>query len=72
MAGDSVRVLLLQLFDAAPVVRPAELVGEHAQHRTVVERHGLVASGGPSRIARHSGFTREYIAKIRDGKGPKG
>lgn len=27
---------------------------------------------GPSRIARPSKFTREYIAKIRDGHGPKG
>lgn len=26
---------------------------------------------GPSQIARDSGFTREYVAKIRDGKGPK-
>lgn len=26
---------------------------------------------GPSAIARPSKFTREYIAKIRDGKGPK-
>ncbi|WP_123471901.1 hypothetical protein [Streptomyces sp. CEV 2-1] len=27
---------------------------------------------GPSELARRSKFTREYIAKIRDGKGPKG
>jgi len=26
---------------------------------------------GPSQIARKSQYTREYIAKIRDGKGPK-
>ncbi|WP_280186494.1 MULTISPECIES: hypothetical protein [Nocardia] len=26
---------------------------------------------GPSAIARYSDFTREYIARIRDGKGPK-
>lgn len=26
---------------------------------------------GPSKIARASGFTREYIAKIRDRKRPK-
>ena len=32
----------------------------------------LDAGEGPSAIARDSGFTREYIAKIRDGKGPKG
>ncbi|MFG2977737.1 hypothetical protein ACGFYY_32695 [Streptomyces sp. NPDC048331] len=25
----------------------------------------------PSELGRDSGFTREYIAKIRDGKGPK-
>lgn len=27
---------------------------------------------GPSAIARQSKFTREYVAKIRDGKGPRG
>lgn len=26
---------------------------------------------GPSAVARPSKFTREYVAKIRDGKGPK-
>jgi hypothetical protein len=35
-------------------------------------RAALTDGVGPSRIARHSDFTREYIAKIRDGKGPKG
>lgn len=31
-------------------------------------REALGASRGPSRIARHAGWTKEYIAKIRDGK----
>lgn len=34
-------------------------------------RDALGDDVGPSQIARKSGFTREYIAKIRDGKGPK-
>ncbi|MDQ0904147.1 hypothetical protein ACKI16_30335 [Streptomyces scabiei] len=32
----------------------------------------LAAGVGPSELARRSKFTREYIAKIRDGQGPKG
>ena len=35
-------------------------------------RAALAAEVGPSSIGRDSGFTREYIAKIRDGKGPRG
>lgn len=31
-------------------------------------REGLADGMGPSALARASGFTREYIAKIRDGK----
>jgi hypothetical protein len=31
-------------------------------------REALAAGRGPSRIARHAGWTKEYIAKIRDGK----
>jgi len=31
-------------------------------------RQALSEGAGPSEIARRSGFTREYIAKIRDGK----
>ncbi|MFC0602247.1 hypothetical protein [Streptomyces palmae] len=27
---------------------------------------------GPSELSRRSKFTREYIAKIRDGQGPRG
>ncbi|MBF6072917.1 hypothetical protein [Nocardia farcinica] len=34
-------------------------------------RGGAGAQVGPSAIARYSDFTREYIARIRDGKGPK-
>ncbi len=34
-------------------------------------RAALKDGVGPSAIARWSKFTREYIAKIRDGKGPK-
>ncbi len=31
-------------------------------------REALSDGRGPSRIARHAGWTKEYIAKIRDGK----
>lgn len=31
-------------------------------------REALADGRGPSRIARHAGWTKEYIAKIRDGK----
>lgn len=31
-------------------------------------REALGGGRGPSRIARHAGWTKEYIAKIRDGK----
>ena len=31
----------------------------------------LDAGVGPSEVARSSGYTREYVARIRDGKGPK-
>jgi hypothetical protein len=31
-------------------------------------REALGIGRGPSRIARHAGWTKEYIAKIRDGK----
>ncbi|MFE3031561.1 hypothetical protein ACFXKY_07920 [Streptomyces canus] len=34
-------------------------------------RAALEDGVGPSAIARPSKFTREYVAKIRDGKGPK-
>jgi len=34
-------------------------------------RAALADGVGPSAIARPSKFTREYVAKIRDGKGPK-
>lgn len=35
-------------------------------------RSALAGGLGPSELARRSKFTREYIAKIRDGQGPKG
>jgi DNA-binding phage protein len=34
-------------------------------------RAALAAGVTVSQVARDSGFTREYITKIRDGKGPK-
>ncbi|MBF6163048.1 hypothetical protein IU421_30350 [Nocardia cyriacigeorgica] len=35
-------------------------------------RAGLEAGVGVSAIARDADFSREYISRIRDGKGPKG
>lgn len=35
-------------------------------------RESLAAGRGPARIARHAGWTREYIAHIRDGKAGNG
>ena len=45
---------------------------EEARARFLHAIHDALAAGlGPSEISRASGFTREYIAKIRDGKGPR-
>lgn len=51
----------------------ANLEQAHAALMTAV-REDLASGRGPSRIARHSGWTREYIGKIRDGEagGPYG
>ena len=39
----------------------------HAELMSLI-RESLERGRGPSRIARHAGWTKEYIAKIRDGK----
>jgi hypothetical protein len=39
----------------------------HADLMSLI-REALAAGRGPSRIARHAGWTKEYISKIRDGK----
>jgi len=39
----------------------------HAELMSLI-REALGGGRGPSRIARHAGWTKEYIAKIRDGK----
>ncbi|GGL44025.1 hypothetical protein [Nocardia jinanensis] len=49
--------------------------GHYVEARTALFdaiRAALAADVGPSAIARAAEFSREYIAKIRDGKGPKG
>ena len=43
------------------------LDGAHSDLMSAI-REALSAGRGPSRIARHAGWTKEYIAKIRDGK----
>lgn len=63
-------------------IRQARAVYDRARARLFREiRDGLTEADklpeeqkrklGPSVMSRASGFTREYIAKIRDGKGPK-
>lgn len=44
-----------------------ELEQAHAAMMGAI-RKALGEGQGPSRIARHSGYTREYISKIRDGR----
>lgn len=45
----------------------AELDKAHASLMDAI-RQDLADGYKPSRIARHAGWTREYIGKIRDGK----
>ena len=51
-----------------PGVQLAEDRGGVSASSTVAIREALAAGRGPSRIARHAGWTKEYIAKIGDGK----
>lgn len=44
-----------------------QLDDTHAEMMSAI-RDDLAAGRRPARIARHTGWTREYIAKIRDGK----
>ncbi|MBF6163022.1 hypothetical protein [Nocardia cyriacigeorgica] len=59
--------------DHAAAIRAARAAYDQARTELFdAIRAALEAGIGPSPIGRYSGFTREYIAKIRDGKGPKG
>ncbi|MGW0647953.1 hypothetical protein ACWD4T_03975 [Streptomyces umbrinus] len=59
--------------EAREAVREAKKAYDQARS-TFFEaiKKALAVGVGPSDLSRDSGFTREYIAKIRDGKGPKG
>ncbi|WP_228567100.1 hypothetical protein [Nocardia sp. SYP-A9097] len=55
-----------------PALRAKRAAYDLARAKLFAEISAALADGeGPSSIARESGFTREYIAKIRDGKGPR-
>ncbi|MFD0366346.1 hypothetical protein ACFQZZ_33355 [Nocardia sp. GCM10030253] len=59
--------------DHSAAIRAAREKYDEARAGLFAEiRAALQDDVGPSAIARDSGFTREYVAKIRDGKGPKG
>ncbi|MCX4451668.1 hypothetical protein [Streptomyces sp. NBC_01789] len=54
-------------------VREARADYDEARSRLFNRIKDALAEGvGPSDLSRDSKFTREYVAKIRDGKGPKG
>jgi len=58
--------------DHDQAIAQARATYDKARVRLFTAIRAALADGvGPSQIARHSKFTREYIAKIRDGKGPK-
>lgn len=59
--------------DHAAVIRAARAAYDKARGELFEAIEAALRDGvGPSAIARYSEFTREYIARIRDGKGPKG
>ncbi|WP_231390430.1 hypothetical protein [Nocardia sp. CNY236] len=58
--------------DHGPAIRAKRAAYDAARAELFAEiRAALADNVGPSAIARDSNFTREYIGKIRDGKGPK-
>ncbi|WP_331725512.1 hypothetical protein OG596_38255 (plasmid) [Streptomyces sp. NBC_01102] len=62
-----------QQSEAREAVRDAKVAYDQARSAFFgAIKKALAAGVGPSDLSRDSGFTREYVAKIRDGKGPKG
>ncbi|MBC9730974.1 hypothetical protein H8R17_41795 [Streptomyces sp. TRM68367] len=58
--------------DPREEIRRAKTAYDEARKKLFATIKAALAEGiGPSTIARDSGFTREYITKIRDGKGPR-
>ena len=55
--------------EALKRTRAASIAARKARFAAI--RAALDAGVSVSQVARDSGFTREYITKIRDGKGPK-
>lgn len=55
--------------DHEAALRAARAAYDEADARLLAEIRSALAAGlGPSAIARASGYTREYISKVRDGK----
>ncbi|WP_282779133.1 MULTISPECIES: hypothetical protein [unclassified Nocardia] len=55
-----------------PALRAKREAYDTARAELLAEIKAALDDGeGPSAIARDTKFTREYIAKIRDGKGPR-
>lgn len=64
---------MTQETDHDKAIRQARTAYDEARAALFVAIRAALDEGvGPSAIARPSKFTREYIAKIRDGQGPKG
>lgn len=58
--------------DHAAAIRAARAAYDQARSELFATIRAALDDGvGPSAIARYSDFTREYISRIRDGKGPK-
>ncbi|WP_433527742.1 hypothetical protein ACQPZ2_44185 (plasmid) [Nocardia pseudovaccinii] len=59
--------------DHAAAIRAARQAYDQARATLFTAIRAALGDGvGPNAIARESQFSREYIARIRDGKGPKG
>lgn len=70
MFANNVRAIVTAMTtDHETALRAARAAYNEADAHLLAEIRRAIAAGlGPSAIARASGYTREYIAKIRDGK----
>ncbi|UAK36155.1 hypothetical protein K8O92_33295 (plasmid) [Nocardia asteroides] len=58
--------------DHGAAIRAARAAFDEARAKLFAAIRAALDDGvGPNAIARESQFSREYIARIRDGKGPK-
>ena len=69
MSTDDHAARIASLETAAAAYAAAYAAYSQARTALIDEITAGVAEGmGPSALARHSGFTREYVARIRDGR----